>query len=101
MHSTLSRRSFLKRCAATGLAVSPVAAFAIDPFQGQLATFDPNISMSLTQDIPNVSFMPGQWQAIVDLRNLLNQQSSVSDDREELLASRYHRLIRVGLSVRF
>src|SRR5882672_4402879 len=33
MHSTFSRRGFLKQCAVTGLAVSPVAAFAIDPFQ--------------------------------------------------------------------
>src|SRR5882672_7747507 len=33
MHSTFNRRAFLKRCATTGLAISPVAAFAIDPFQ--------------------------------------------------------------------
>ncbi len=86
----------------TVLRIAPEkAAFAIDPFQGQMATFDPNISLSLTQEIPNTGFIPGQWQAIVDLRNLLNQQSTVADEREELLASRYHRLIRVGVSVRF
>lgn len=33
MHSTFSRRDFLKSCAATGLAVSPMAAIAIEPFQ--------------------------------------------------------------------
>lgn len=92
----------------TGTRVSTVlrlapghAIFAIDPFQGQLSTFDPNVSVSLTQDLPNFSFIPGQWAAVIDLRNLLDQQSSVSDDRQELVASRFHRLVRVGVSLRF
>jgi hypothetical protein len=37
----------------------------------------------------------------VDLRNLLDQQTSVGDERQELVASRFHRLVRVGLSLRF
>lgn len=77
------------------------AIFAIDPFQGQLSTFDPNVSVSLTQDLPSVSFIPGQWAAVVDLRNLFDQQASITDDRQELVASRFHRLIRVGVSLRF
>jgi hypothetical protein len=77
------------------------AVFAIDPFQGQLSTFDPNISVSLTQQLPNFGFVPGHWQAVVDLRNLLDQQASVSDERQELVAGRYNRLIRIGLSLRF
>jgi hypothetical protein len=92
----------------TGTRVSTVlrlapeqAIFAIDPFQGQLSTFDPNVSVSLTQDLPNFSLIPGQWAAVLDLRNLLDQQSSVSDDRQELVASRFHRLVRVGVSLRF
>lgn len=92
----------------TGTRVSTVlrlapgqAIFAIDPFQGQLSTFDPNVSVSLTQDLPNFSLIPGQWAAVIDLRNLLDQQSSVSDDRQELVASRFHRLVRVGVSLRF
>ncbi len=92
----------------TGTRVSTVlrlapgqAIFAIDPFQGQLSTFDPNVSVSLTQELPNFSFIPGQWAAVIDLRNLLDQQSSVSDDRQELVASRFHRLVRVGVSLRF
>jgi sugar phosphate isomerase/epimerase len=44
MHSTFSRRDFLKRCAATGLAVSPVEALAIDPFQ---RTGPPRLQLSL------------------------------------------------------
>jgi len=92
----------------TGTRVSTVvrlapgqAVFAIDPFQGQIATYDPNLSVSLTQDLPNIGNLPGQWQALIDLRNLLDQQASVADDRQELVASRFHRLIRVGVSFRF
>jgi hypothetical protein len=86
----------------TVLRVAPSqAVFAIDPFQGQLSTYDPNISVMLTQDLPSLGFLPGQWQAIVDLRNLLDQQGVVSDERQELVASRFHRLVRVGLSLRF
>lgn len=92
----------------TGTKVSTVlrlapgqALFAIDPFQGQISTYDPNLSVSLTQELPTLGFIPGQWAAVVDLRNLLDQQASVSDERQELVASRFHRLIRVGLSLRF
>ncbi|HSE36678.1 MAG TPA: carboxypeptidase-like regulatory domain-containing protein [Blastocatellia bacterium] len=92
----------------TGTKVSTVlrlapgqALFAIDPFQGQISTYDPNLSVSLTQELPTLGFIPGQWAAVVDLRNLLDQQASVADDRQELVASRFHRLIRVGLSLRF
>ncbi|HYP27594.1 MAG TPA: hypothetical protein VE262_12825, partial [Blastocatellia bacterium] len=92
----------------TGTRVSTVlrfapgqAVFAIDPFQGQLTTFDPNVSVSFTQELPSPEFLPGQWEAMVDLRNLLDQQASVSDERQELLSSRFHRLVRVGVSLRF
>jgi hypothetical protein len=92
----------------TGTRVSTVmrvapsqAVFAIDPFQGQVATYDPNISVMLTQDLPGLGFLPGQWQALVDLRNLFDQQGVISDERQELVASRFHRLVRIGLSLRF
>lgn len=86
----------------TELRLSPgQALFAIDPFQGQLTTYDPNLSVSVTQDLPSVSFIPGQWAAVIDLRNLLDQQTSVADDRQELVASRFHRLVRIGLALRF
>jgi hypothetical protein len=86
----------------TVLRLSPrQALFAIDPFQGQISTYDPNLSVSLTQELPILGFMPGQWAAVVDLRNLLDQQASITDERQELVASRFHRLIRIGLSLRF
>jgi hypothetical protein len=92
----------------TGTKVSTVmrlapsrAIFAIDPFQGQLSTYDPNLNILITQELPMLGFLPGQWAAIIDLRNLLDQQASVADDRQELIASRFHRLVRVGVSLRF
>jgi hypothetical protein len=77
------------------------AIFAIDPFQGQLTNYDPNLNILITQELPMLGFLPGQWAAIIDLRNLLDQQTSISDDRQELIASRFHRLVRVGVSLRF
>ena len=86
----------------TELRLSPgQAVFAIDPFQGQLTTYDPNLSISVSQDLPSVSFIPGQWAAVIDLRNLMDQQASIVDDRQELVASRFHRLVRIGLALRF
>ncbi|MEK6321498.1 MAG: carboxypeptidase-like regulatory domain-containing protein [Acidobacteriota bacterium] len=86
----------------TVLRLSPgQAMFAIDPFQGQISTYDPNLNVSLTQELPSLSFIPGQWAAVVDLRNLLDQQASITDERQELVASRFHRLVRIGLSLRF
>lgn len=77
------------------------AVFAIDPFQGEISTYDPNLNILVTQDLPGFGFLPGQWTAILDLRNLLDQQASISDEKQELIASRFHRVIRVGVSVRF
>jgi hypothetical protein len=77
------------------------AIFAIDPFQGQINTYDPNINVLITQALPSFGFLPGQLAAVIDLRNLLDQQTSVADDRQELIASRFHRLVRVGVSLRF
>jgi hypothetical protein len=66
-----------------------------------MSTYDPNLNVLVTQELPMLGFLPGQWAAIVDLRNLLDQQASVSDDRQELIASRFHRLLRIGVSLRF
>lgn len=92
----------------TGTQVSTVvrfaparAVFAIDPFEGQIATFDPNISISLSQALPSLGFLPGQLEALIDVRNLLDQQTSVADERQQLVSSRYNRLVRVGVSMRF
>jgi hypothetical protein len=86
----------------TVLRIAPSrAVFAIDPFEGQIATFDPNISISLSQALPSLGFLPGQLEALIDVRNLLDQQTSVADDRQQLVGSRFNRLVRVGVSMRF
>jgi hypothetical protein len=92
----------------TGTKVSTVlrlapsrAVFAIDPFQSQIDTYDPNISVLLTQDLPHFGLVPGHWTLVVDVRNLFDRQDSVGDELEELIASRFHRLVRLGVSVRF
>jgi hypothetical protein len=92
----------------TGTKVSAVlrlapsqAVFAIDPFQGQIAAYDPNLSFLVTQELPTFGLLPGHMQAMLDVRNLLDQQASAGDDRQELIASRFQRLVRIGLSLRF
>jgi hypothetical protein len=86
----------------TVLRIAPVrAVFAIDPFEGQIATYDPNLSISLNQTLPTFGFIPGQLEAVVDVRNLLDQQAMVADERQQLVNSRFNRLVRVGLSMRF
>jgi hypothetical protein len=86
----------------TIMRVAPArAVFAIDPFEGEMTAYDPNLSVILTQALPSIGFLPGQWQAVIDLRNLLNQQAVVAQGGQEIIASQYHRLIRIGVAVRF
>jgi len=75
--------------------------FAIDPFQGQLATYDPNISIIVTQAIPTFGFLPGRLEAMVDVRNLLDKQTGTDGDMSRLIISQSQRTIRGGISFRF
>ena len=74
--------------------------FAIDPYAGRMGVYDPNINIYVTQELPSFG-LPVQWQAIVDLRNLLNQTTSVEDGTIQLLATRTSRTIRGGLAFRW
>ena len=74
--------------------------FAIDPYAGRMGVYDPNINIYVTQELPSFG-LPVQWQAIVDLRNLLNQTTSVDDGTIQLLATRTSRTIRGGLAFRW
>lgn len=70
--------------------------FAIDPFQGKFAIYDPNLSIVLTQPLPNLG-LPIRAEAVIDLRNLLDQQHT-----QENLKTAYHgRAFRGGISVKF
>ncbi len=85
----------------TVVRLSPSAVvFAIDPFAGRMGVYDPNINVYVTQELPNFGF-PIRWEALVDLRNLLNQTQSADDGASLLLATRSQRAVRGGLAFRW
>jgi hypothetical protein len=85
----------------TVLRFSPQAAvFAIDPFAGRVAVFDPSLSILVTQDLPTFG-LPLQAEAVLDARNLLDAQTSVEDGDTLTILSANRRSVRGGISVRF
>lgn len=81
--------------------LSPDAAvFAIDPFRGRLAIFDPGLSIYVTHSLPTFG-LPVRAEAIVDARNLLDSQiaATLEDSISRLTSNR--RLIRGGIQLRF
>ncbi len=85
----------------TVIRLSPEAVvFAIDPFAGRMSVYDPNINIYLTQELPNFG-LPLRWQAIVDLRNLLDQTSGVEDGGLQLISATTRRTVRGGLAFRW
>lgn len=73
------------------------AFFAIDPFQQKLRALDPSLNVYLTQQLPMFGFIPGRWEAILDVRNLLD---SHIDDSPRLVYGQW-RSVRGGFTVRF
>jgi Carboxypeptidase regulatory-like domain len=85
----------------TVVRLSPSAVvFAIDPFAGRMSVYDPNINIYITQDLPSFG-LPLRWQAVVDIRNLLDQLNGTEDGSVQLLATRTRRCIRGGISFRW
>ncbi len=85
----------------TILRFSPGAAvFAIDPFAGRMAIFDPSLSILITQDLPTFG-LPLRAEAILDARNLLDAQTGVDDGETLTTLSTNRRSLRGGISVRF
>ncbi|MDT7781265.1 MAG: hypothetical protein QOC99_3777 [Acidobacteriota bacterium] len=86
----------------TVLRFSPRAAvFAIDPFAGRLAVYDPSLSILVTQELPNFG-LPVRAQATVDARNLLDVLTRVDEgDGGQLSLGALRRSLRGGISVRF
>ena len=85
----------------TVLRFSPNATvFAIDPFAGRLAVYDPSLSVQVTQELPSFG-LPVRAEAVLDARNLLDVQPS-SDNGEILTQlSTGRRSVRGGISLRF
>jgi hypothetical protein len=85
----------------TVLRFSPEATvFAIDPFAGQLAVYDPSLSIQVTQDLPTFG-LPLRAQAVLDARNLLDVQTTTSNGETLLLVAPNGRSVRGGISLRF
>jgi hypothetical protein len=73
--------------------------FAIDPFAGRMTAYEPSASFVVAQTLPVPDFFPGQWEALLDVRNVFASVPA-TEDRELMLAD-YSRLVRAGLSFRF
>lgn len=81
--------------------LSPQATvFAIDPFQGRLAIYDPGLSVMVTQNLPNLG-LPFRAEAIVDARNLFDFQTGLSGDDGTVRLGSRQRALRGGILVRF
>ena len=81
--------------------LSPQATvFAIDPFQGRLAIYDPSLSVMVTQSLPTLG-LPIRAQAILDARNLFDYQTGVSGEDGSLRLNSQKRALRGGILVRF
>lgn len=74
--------------------------FAIDPFAGRLAVFDPSLSILVTQELPTFG-LPVRAEAVIDARNLLDTQLGVEDGETMLFINAMRRSLRGGISVRF
>jgi hypothetical protein len=81
--------------------LSPQATvFAIDPFQGRMAIYDPNLSVLVTQSLPTLG-LPIRAEAIIDARNLFDSQSNITTEDGSLKLNSRGRTLRGGISVRF
>ncbi len=74
--------------------------FAIDPFQGKLAIYDPSMSVLVTQNLPTLG-LPIQAQAIVDARNIFDFQTAINGDDGGVKLTGHGRTLRGGILVRF
>ena len=85
----------------TVLRFSPNATvFAIDPFAGRLAVYDPSLSVQITQDLPSFG-LPVRAEAVIDARNLLDWQPSSENGEILTQLSTSRRSVRGGISLRF
>lgn len=85
----------------TVLRFSPNATvFAIDPFAGRLAVYDPSLSIQVTQELPSFG-LPLRAEAVIDARNLLDLQANTDNGEIVTQLSTGRRSVRGGISVRF
>lgn len=92
----LTRRTGTRVSTVVRLSPSAVV-FAIDPFAGRMSVYDPNVSIYVTQALPTFG-LPVKCQALVDMRNLLNQTIGSESDTTQLIAARSQRSVRGAIS---
>ena len=81
--------------------LSPQATvFAIDPFAGRMAIYDPSLSVVVTQSLPILG-LPIRAEAIVDARNLFDFQTTANGEEGSLRLNSQNRILRGGIMVRF
>ena len=95
----LTRRTGTRISTVVRLSPSAVI-FAIDPFAGKMGVYDPNLSIYVTQALPNFG-LPVKCQALIDVRNLLNQLNGVEGENVQLVAARSQRSVRGAISFRW
>lgn len=74
--------------------------FAIDPFAGRLAVYDPSLSILITQELPTFG-LPVRAEALIDARNLLDSQTGADDGEQLMTVNATRRSLRGGIAVRF
>ena len=74
--------------------------FAIDPFRGRVAIYDPSLSVMVTLSLPSLG-LPIRAEATLDARNLFDQQTAVTGDEGMLRLTGQRRMLRGGILVRF
>lgn len=79
---------------------SRATVFAIDPFAGELAVYDPSLSILVTQELPTFG-LPLRAKAVIDARNLFDFATATSDGESALLVGALRRSVRGGIAVRF
>lgn len=81
--------------------LSPQATvFAIDPFAGRMAIYDPSVSVMLVQSLPTWG-LPFRAEAVIDARNLLDQAVQAQSEEGLLRMNSTRRGLRGAISVRF
>lgn len=85
----------------TVLRFSPNATvFAIDPFAGRLAVYDPSLSIQVTQELPSFG-LPLRAEAVLDARNLLDFQANIDSGEILTQLGTGRRSVRGGISLKF
>jgi hypothetical protein len=81
--------------------LSPQATvFAIDPFAGKMAIYDPSVSILVIQSLPTWG-LPFRAEAVIDARNLFDYAIQAQGEDGTIRLNSARRGLRGGISVRF